>query len=145
MGRSACHGGARWAGRPAPDWWAAARVLYRFRVRAIRRFTVRPVLPEPLRPLEELVLNLRWSWHPETQDLFAAVDAEAWGASGRDPVRFLGAVRSERLNELGKDKKFIRRLELVHADLEAYLTGDQWYQGLGADVPKSIGYFSSIL
>jgi starch phosphorylase len=117
-------------------------VPYRFRVRAIRRFTVHPVLPESLRPLEDLVLNLRWSWHPETQDLFEAVDADAWAASGHDPVRFLGAVRSERLTELSTDKKFIKRLQLAHADLEAYLTGDQWYQGLGGEVPQAIGYFS---
>ena len=31
-------------------------------VRAIRRFTVRTVLPENLAPLEELAINLRWSW-----------------------------------------------------------------------------------
>jgi len=55
-------------------------------VRAIRRFTVRPVLPEPLATLGELAGNLRWSWHPETQDLFASVDAHAWAASGRDPA-----------------------------------------------------------
>jgi starch phosphorylase len=118
------------------------RVLYRFRVRAIRRFTVRHVLPEALRPLEELVVNLRWSWHPETQDLFEAVDADAWEASGHDPVRFLGTVRADRLQELSKDKKFIKRLELAHADLEAYLTGDQWFQGLGEEAPRSIAYFS---
>ena len=47
-------------------------------VRAIRRFTVRPVLPEPLAPLGPLAVNLRWSWHPETQDLFRAIDAELW-------------------------------------------------------------------
>jgi starch phosphorylase len=99
-------------------------------------------MPESLRPLEELVLNLRWSWHPETQDLFEAVDAGAWAASGHDPVRFLGAVRSERLHELSKDKKFIRRLELAHADLESYLTGDQWFQGLGEEAPAAIAYFS---
>ena len=37
---------------------------YRPPVRAIRRFTVRPVLPEPLAALGELAGNLRWSWHP---------------------------------------------------------------------------------
>ncbi len=88
------------------------------------------------------MLNLRWSWHPETQDLFAAVDAEAWAASGHDPVRFLGAVRADRLTELSKDRRFLRQLELTHADLEGYLTGDQWYQELGADAPTSIAYFS---
>jgi starch phosphorylase len=32
-------------------------------VRAIRRFTINPVLPEQLAPLRGLMLNLRWSWH----------------------------------------------------------------------------------
>ena len=54
-------------------------------MRAIRRFTVRPVLPPSLRPLEDLVTNLRWSWHPETQDLFQSVSPEAWAASHHDP------------------------------------------------------------
>ena len=67
-------------------------------VRAIRRFTVRPVLPEPLAPLGELASNLRWSWHPETQDVFAAVDADAVGVQrprpGPAPRRGLAASGS---------------------------------------------------
>lgn len=111
-------------------------------MRAIRRFTVRPVLPESLRPLEELVTNLRWSWHPETQDLFEAVDAEAWAASNHDPVRFLGTVPAGRLEALSKDKRFIKRLELAQADLDEYMTGNRWYQKQGDEVPASIAYFS---
>src|SRR5881227_3303724 len=65
----------------------------RWQVKAIRRFTVRPVLPEPLRPLSDLARNLRWSWHTETRDLFQSVDPERWAASGGDPVRLLGSVR----------------------------------------------------
>ncbi|HEY7043715.1 MAG TPA: DUF3417 domain-containing protein, partial [Nocardioidaceae bacterium] len=111
-------------------------------MRAIRRFTVRPVLPESLRQLEELAINLRWCWHLETQDLFEAVDADAWAASHHDPVRFLGAVPASRLQALAADKKFTRRLELAKADLDEYMTGERWYQSLGADVPVSIAYFS---
>ena len=103
---------------------------------------MRPVLPESLRPLEELATNLRWSWHPETQDLFESVDARAWESSGHDPVRFLGAIAPDRLKTLGRDKRFIKRLELAHADLEEYITGPRWYQGLGSDVPRQIAYFS---
>ena len=69
-------------------------------MRAIRRFTVRPVLPEPLRHLGDLATNLRWSWHPETQDVFATIDADIWRSSGRDPVKTLGAVSTARLDEL---------------------------------------------
>ena len=61
-------------------------------MRAIRRFTVRAALPEPLAPLRDLTLNLRWSWHAETRDLFAAIDPAGWEASGHDPVALLGEV-----------------------------------------------------
>jgi len=111
-------------------------------VRAIRRFTVRPVLPESLRRLEELATNLRWSWHPETQDLFKSIDAAAWTASGHDPVRLLGSVRKKRLAELAEDKGFVEQLELATADLDEYLTGDRWYQSLSDQAPRQIAYFS---
>ena len=68
------------------------RTSYEVAMKAIRRFTVRPVLPEPLRPLSDLARNLRWSWHAETRDLFQSVDPECWAASGCDPVRLLGDV-----------------------------------------------------
>ena len=114
-------------------------------MRAIRRFTVRPVLPEPLQALGELAGNLRWSWHPETQDLFASVDAPAWEASGHDPVRFLGAVPPSRLDQLARDADFLRRLAEARADLEQYMTGERWYQRSASSetpLPASIGYFS---
>ncbi len=111
-------------------------------MRAIRRFTVRPVLPEPLQPLEELATNLRWSWHHDTQRLFEAIDAKAWARSNRDPVRFLGSIPTSRLQALASDRRFTRQLALAHADLEEYLTGDRWYQRLGPDAPRQIAYFS---
>ncbi|MGH3803857.1 MAG: DUF3417 domain-containing protein, partial [Pseudonocardiaceae bacterium] len=43
-------------------------------MRALRRFTVRAQLPGTLAPLEMLATNLRWTWHPPTQDLFASLD-----------------------------------------------------------------------
>lgn len=111
------------------------------RVKAIRRFTVRTALPEPLTPLGELVLNLRWSWHQETRDLFAEVDPAAWERAGGDPVALLGEVTPERLAELTTDRPFLRRLRDVADDLHEYLHGPRWYQGLD-DAPASIAYFS---
>ncbi|MEV6393261.1 glycosyltransferase family 1 protein [Streptomyces sp. NPDC051907] len=121
-------------------------------MKAIRRFTVRPVLPEPLRPLSDLARNLRWSWHTETRDLFQAVDPEGWQAAGRDPVRLLGAVSAGRLKELAGDRRFLRRLTAVADDLDDYLHGRRWYQaqsGLHGDAvpaeprfPAAVAYFS---
>ena len=76
-------------------------------MRAIRRFTVRPVLPEALAPLGELASNLRWSWHPQTQDVFARSTPTLWESTGRDPVRLLGAVGRARLEELAADDGFL--------------------------------------
>jgi starch phosphorylase len=113
-------------------------------VHAIRRFTVRPVLPEPLRPLSELALNLRWSWHGPTQDLFASADPGGWVAAGHDPVRLVGSLSVGRLASLASDEDFLRRLEEAENDLHHYLNGDRWYQeSVGEEIgPRAIGYFS---
>ena len=130
--------------------WVAVRVRvasmasYRLvsrHVKAIRRFTVRTVLPEPLQPLEELVLNLRWSWHPETLDLFESVDPELWQATRHDPMHLLGEVSAERLNTLTGDRRFLRALGDAVEELREYVTAPRWYQGL-SDVPAAIAYFS---
>jgi starch phosphorylase len=111
-------------------------------VKAIRRFTVRPVLPEVLHPLSDLARNLRWSWHAETRDLFQSVDPERWTACGGDPVRLLGSVSAGRLTELTRDSRFLRRLAAVSADLREYVTGERWYQTQTSDLPAAIAYFS---
>ena len=112
------------------------------RVRAIRRFTVRTVLPENLAALEELAINLRWSWDPRTRDVFAAIDPELWESGGFDPVRLLGEVSAERLDELSADAGFVEWVTQTSADLREYLTSDRWFQSLGADAPRAIAYFS---
>src|ERR1700761_9254912 len=125
-------------------------------VKAIRRFTVRTVLSEPLAPLRELMLNLRWSWHPETVELFASIDPAAWAASGGDPVAMLSSLRPEKLAALAADQSFLDRLQAAARDLEAYLTGPRWFQQIQVDPaaasvpeastlvskPSAVAYFS---
>ncbi|MFJ5923476.1 alpha-glucan family phosphorylase [Kitasatospora sp. NPDC092948] len=114
-------------------------------MKAIRRFTVRTVLPEQLQPLHELALNLRWSWHPETRELFRSVDPDVWAAVGEDPVRLLGEVPAARLAALAGDRRFLRRLGDLADDLRDYLTGPRWYQsdtGPEDGAPAGIAYFS---
>ena len=111
-------------------------------VRAIRRFTVRPVLPTALSALGELAGNLRWSWHPPTQDLFESIDPELWEKSRQDPVKLLGLVPADLLARLAEDADFLARLEAARADLADYLGGPRWYQGLDESAPSAIAYFS---
>ncbi len=113
-------------------------------VRAIRRFTIHPALPEPLAPLRTLMLNLRWSWNAPTRELFAELDPEAWEKSGHDPVGLLAMIPQRRLAELARDPGFLGRLEQAAAELEDYLTGPRWYQTAeeAAGGPAAIAYFS---
>ncbi|WP_191133975.1 alpha-glucan family phosphorylase [Streptomyces sp. col6] len=114
-------------------------------MKAIRRFTVRPVLPDSLQPLSDLARNLRWSWHTETRELFRSVDPAAGPAAECDPVRLLGSVSAGRLAELARDEPFLQRLAEASADLRDYLRGPRWYQEQrerGADLPAAIAYFS---
>ena len=115
------------------------------RVKALRRFIVRPQLPEQLAPLGGLIRNLRWSWHSPTQDLFADIDRTLWARFEGDPLRLLGAVSKDRLEELAGDEEFVRRMHGLDEDLQNYLTSTRWYQDQQAsrpELPTGIAYYS---
>ena len=130
-----------------------ARTHYGLPVRAIRRFTVRVTLPQPLAALHGLMLNLRWSWHGPTADLFASIDPEAWAASGHDPIAMLSALPPARLADLAGDSGFLAQLGEAERDLGQYISEPRWYatEGPGAgppgsgdasQAPAAIAYFS---
>jgi starch phosphorylase len=114
-------------------------------VKALRRFTVRAHLPQRLEALEQLSINLRWSWDRPTQDLFEAIEPRLWTQCGQDPVALLGAVSPARLDELALDDGFVQRLDRLAGDLNDYLNRPLWYQQQqsdGAAMPNGIAYFS---
>ena len=111
-------------------------------VKAIRRFTVRTVLPEPIRPLVRLATNLRWSWHRPTRELFASLNPRKWEESEQDPVSFLGRVSREEFQALAANQSVVERVRAAAEDLDRYLDQPRWYQDLGADAPAAIAYFS---
>ena len=97
-------------------------------MRAIRRLTVRPVVPAELAALEELAGNLRGAWHAPTRDLLA--EAGPW-----EPGR---------LEELAGNVGFRERLDDARRDLHEYLTDDRWFQRHRdeAERPRAVAYFS---
>ncbi|MFM8351581.1 MAG: alpha-glucan family phosphorylase, partial [Actinomycetales bacterium] len=111
-------------------------------MRAIRRFTVRTVIPEPLVGLQTLATNLRWSWHPHTRDVFAAIDPQLWRECGEDPVRLLGEVSASRLDELARDDGFVNWVRHLVEGLDEYTHQPRWFQGQGHDPVAGIAYFS---
>ncbi|GAB2767802.1 alpha-glucan family phosphorylase [Amycolatopsis magusensis] len=114
-------------------------------MRAVRRFTVRPSLPEPLAGLRALATNLRWTWHPPTRDLFASIDAKLFNEI-RDPLRLLTALPPARLEELALDDDFLAAARAATENLEHYLTEPRWYQRRAGEgdgrLPAAVAYFS---
>jgi starch phosphorylase len=115
-------------------------------VKAIRRFSVRTVLPEPISALGELASNLRWCWHPATRDLFAEIDPQRWAKVRKEPAEMLSALSADELQALASDEAFVAKVRAAADDLEAYLSNPRWYQAWAAAVeggaPASIAYFS---
>jgi len=97
-----------------------------------------------LAALGPLSMNLRWSWHPPTQDLFAEIDAARWETVRHDPVRLLGEVPVARLDALAADESFTTRLDALAAELERYLAEPRWYQdrAQAERLPTGVAYFS---
>jgi starch phosphorylase len=111
-------------------------------MKALRCFTVRARLPEQLAPLQELAINLRWSWDGRTRDLFRWVDPRIWELTFHDPVRLLGSVGGDRLAQLAADPAFMGFLGEMHDDLHRYLQAPRWFQNRSDGPLRAIAYFS---
>jgi starch phosphorylase len=130
-------------GSGIPPFFPLRRARYRLEaMKALRSFTVRARLPEPLAPLETLAMNLRWSWDERTRDLFRWVDPDRWDHTSHDPVRLLGLVSRERLDALANDASFLAFLGEVSEDLRRYLEGPSWFQTRAAGPLRAVAYFS---
>src|SRR6476620_7316876 len=125
--------------------WAICRLCFG-PVKAIRRFSVRTVLPEPIAALGDLASNLRWSWHPPTRDLFQSIDPVRWEKVRKDPVRMLSALSPQELADLAGNPGFVSAVTAAKQDLDTYLSEPRWFQAWAEQVeggaPRSIAYFS---
>jgi glycogen phosphorylase len=110
-------------------------------MKALRSFSVHPLLPAPLAPLRRLAMNLRWSWDERTRDLFRWVDPEAWDATTHDPVRLLSVVKGARLDALAVDAGFLSYLSEIDEELTRYLQRPRWFQSRSSPL-RQVGYFS---
>ncbi|MDR3336921.1 MAG: alpha-glucan family phosphorylase [Treponema sp.] len=105
----------------------------------ISTYTVKPKLPNSLKPLEEIARNLWLSWNFEAVQLFIRLDYDAWLQSQQSPIRVLGMVSQERLAEVAKDDSYLAALKEVYESFLKYKKGETWYRGVKKEV---VAYFS---
>ena len=101
--------------------------------------TVKPKIPEPLLPLEELAHNLWLSWNFDAVMLFIRLDYDVWLLSRQNPAKMLGMVSQERYEEMAKDDSYLAALGDVYLRFTRYRDGETWYKG---DHEERVAYFS---
>ena len=79
----------------------------------VRSFTILPALPDSLRDLEAVAANMYWSWNTDAIDLFRRIDSNLWSACGHNPVKLLGSVSQNRLEQLANNSGFLAELRRV--------------------------------
>jgi glycogen phosphorylase len=101
-----------------------------------------PDLSDGLAALDDLALDLRWTWSHEADALWARIDPEAWGKT-RNPWFLLQDIAADRLPALAADPVFAAELQRVTQTRNAYLNAPGWF---GSTYPPTglggVAYFS---
>jgi starch phosphorylase len=107
-------------------------------------FHVSPSLPARLQCLNELSLNLRWSWNHPTIELFRGIDPDLWEDTGHNPRLMLGRINQRRLTELAADEAFLAQMDRCAESLKDYLAGKGWFPVAHPEAAGlSVAYFSA--
>jgi len=100
-----------------------------------------PQLPDSLAPLQDLALDLRWTWNHEADAFWEHVDAELWRQS-KSPWIVLQHISVDRLKELSNDKDFLGDLAALTESRRAYLARPSWFETAHAGAFCGAAYFS---
>jgi alpha-glucan phosphorylase-like protein len=102
----------------------------------LKRIFIESKLPDALQPLKVLANNIWWSWNKEAIALFEYIDKAQYIALRYNPVALLEQLSPKRAEQLVNDKDFLKRLQSVVKEFEAYMAATP-----EAGSPK-IAYFS---
>ena len=110
-------------------------------MRPVRRFEVRPTIPETLAALPELATNFHWAWDRDAMRLFERV-WPGWTADDAHPAHMVRTTSSERLAALAEDQAVVRDLAAAKGRLDAAITGPTWFAGRSDSPLGTVAYFS---
>jgi len=99
-------------------------------------------LPAELAALDDLALDLRWTWSHQGDALWQRIDADAWERTA-NPWTILQDISPARLKALAADPHFTGELQRLVAARQRYLDDPGWFASVGDGAPpKGIAYFS---
>jgi starch phosphorylase len=109
------------------------------------RYSGLPPVPERIARLEELAVDLWWSWHPEARAVFRRLDYGLWRATAHNPVRMLWVISREKLEAAAADQAFLAIYDRAVAALDDARTARNtwWARTFSQLGGQSIAYFSA--
>jgi len=114
----------------------------------IKKFKVIPDVPAKLSGLYAVAYNIWLTWNPDAIKLFIRLDAELWNKTQHNPVKMLGEISQERLDEVANDEGYVIEVARVEKKLADYINNKKTDSGVQREEPGApkpaplIGYFS---
>jgi glycogen phosphorylase len=114
-------------------------------VSPMTRFSGLPPFPDRISRIEELAVDLWWSWHPQARQVFRRLDYPLWRSTAHNPVRMLWAIPRERLESAAEDPRFLSLYDAALAALDdARAAKNTWWSNVFPQFAgRSIAYFSA--
>lgn len=109
----------------------------------LRHLIVKPDLPDELQIMLTIGMNLWFTWNPEVNRLFQALDPDAWEDCGHNPIVLLANLTNNRKREILEDGALMDRIKEAEAAYEDYISNTGIYSfNLERPIDYRIAYFS---
>ncbi len=79
-------------------------------------------LPERIKGLYDLSMNLWWSWNPETRDLGNIISTPAWNRAHHNPLTFLSILPRDVFERCAQNPEFLRRYDYIYEKFKNYMS-----------------------
>jgi starch phosphorylase len=110
----------------------------------MNRYPNLPPLAERIARLEELAVDLWWSWHGEAREVFRRLDYGLWRATAHNPVRMLRLISRQKLEQAASDPAFLEIYDRAIAALDDARTArNTWWSRHFPHLTGPIAYFSA--
>ncbi len=103
-----------------------------------------PVIPDRIKRLPELAMDLWWTWNSQAREVFRRLDYALWRQTAHNPVLMLRNIAPEVLPRFAEDDRFLAVYDEAIAALDAARGArDTWWQHRFAPTDGPIAYLSA--
>ena len=73
----------------------------------MERYAALPALPDRINRLDQLAVDLWWSWNAEGRSVFRRLDYTLWRETAHNPVRMLSLIARSKIEAAARDPQFL--------------------------------------